>query len=159
MSRPFFNYSYQELEDLFVEKGESVEILMKLRDELIHRSTNKAKRLLERVRTKLKGCDGSSLSVLPAPETRMPAQDQLDADADRNQALNDNYDDVIEGATSTASRTLEREDEYIRIPDDLQLPPAFTKIRPPGTGGLPGPYEREKSRACHQLSHVIEAAR
>jgi hypothetical protein len=53
MPRPLFNYSYQQLEALFKKDGDTAEALTLLKDELIHRSTPKAKNLLEIIRKRL----------------------------------------------------------------------------------------------------------
>lgn len=144
MPRPLFNHSYLQLEALFNEKGESVETLTQLGDELSHRSTSKAKKLLEIVKEKLKSLGGSASPIQPASATSIPVKNRLDINVGANQVANNRHEDVMEVAASI--KAVECEAEVLRIPDDLQLPRTFTKMRPPGTRGLPDPYEREKSR-------------
>ena len=66
MPRPLFNYSYQQLETLFKKDGDTAETLTLLKDELVHRNTPKAKKLLETIQNRLKEANKSTPLVQPA---------------------------------------------------------------------------------------------
>lgn len=144
MPRPFFNYSYQQLEDLFKKDVKNVEVLTLLKEELMCRSSSKAKRLLETIEGKLKALIRSTPSTRPSAAPSAERQ---------TNSLNDPYrresevpSDKSEHSGPRPNCDVNIEAENLRIPDDLEFPKVFSKIRPPGTKGLPDAYERQNSQ-------------
>lgn len=151
MPRPLFNYSYQQLETLFKKDGDTAETLTLLKDELVHRSTPKAKKLLETIQNRLKEANKSTPLVQPAATSSQNVGHGTNLDVELSPPESQTQDDAEEeiGTVPAPHRDAETHLESLRIPDDLEIPRVFTKIRPPGTSGLPDPYERERS---HELS-------
>lgn len=132
--RPLFQYSFQQLEALFTQGGYSAEILTSLRSELIHRSTNRAKQLLEAVNKRLEEIAGAKSSTIETPPSTLKSEPVSDDPEAQDVSVTLPCNSVDTNAST------------FRIPDDLAIPKFFTKIRSPGTSGLPDPYERKRSQ-------------
>jgi len=152
MARPFFKYSAQQLEELFNSDGSNPETLKLLKEELDHRSTNKARRLLSKVEESFSKIntltDGiQSKSVIPSldalqnelfPSEGVDSQDGV-CEHDDSEERNPRHERAGEG---------QQANNYTS-PDDLSMPKVMTRMRPCGTSGLPAAYVR-------QLSHDVK---
>lgn len=145
MKRPFFQYSYQQLEVLFKQDGNSAETLTSLRDELLHRSTSKAKKLLEAVTIRLNGDTEANSATTDTP-SNTPATETASIGPDSSSTLETDQPEMRDNGAALPCKTVDTSAGTLRIPDDLAIPKTFTRIRPPGTSGLPDPYERKLSQ-------------
>ncbi|QOJ34679.1 MAG: AAA family ATPase [Nitrospira sp.] len=144
MPRPFFSYSYQQLEDLYKKETSNIEVLTLLKEELTFRSTAKAKRLFETVECKLRALIHPTPSTEPTFIPSVESQSSLSDDL--NRPGNEAHSDGSEQSWPIPEHEINTQAENLRIPDDLERPKVFSKIRPPGTQGLPDAYERKKSQ-------------
>ena len=135
MPRPLFNYSYQQLEALFKKDGNTAEALTLLKDELIHRSTPKAKNLLEIIRKRLnevgKPLPPTQPASTPPPNAEHELKRIVEFSPPESQAQGDAREK--DEPVLTPCQDIETYAENLKIPDDLDIPRVFTKIRPPGT--------------------------
>ncbi len=133
MARPYFNHSTEDLEKLFRAEQSCLETLLLLREELTNRKKPKAKVLLKLVEDTIGHLTRKDL--LPTPE--YPKVGDADQGSGHRHSGAGNSAGPSTGGSGSA--------DDLGIPDDLQIPPVFTKMRPPGTSGLPDPYERERA--------------
>jgi ssDNA-binding Zn-finger/Zn-ribbon topoisomerase 1 len=115
MGRPHFHKGIAHLRRLFASNENSFSILQELSEELAHRKTPDARSLMKDVLARLEGID----------------QHTEDPDID--------YDDEPSRSEELFGNKTE---SYGPIPDDQKRPDRLSRIRPPGTPGLPDAYVR-----------------
>ncbi|SFV29416.1 AAA domain-containing protein [Hyphomicrobium facile] len=129
MRRPLIQFGIAQLRKLYEERGHEHAILEQLREELTFRSTAGAKQLnaevLQRIQEMAAADDNVIIELPPGP-----SRDEPDDEQDGNLAP--------EGSPDTTNSHLH--------PDDQKRPASLTRIRPPGTSGLPEPWQRTLSQ-------------
>ena len=141
--RPYFSSKFQDLEAAFSASNYDQGVLKDLQDELQHRKTPKAKKLLSQIDAFLKKeLPPSSASIQPnkianessenqkIPVSPLSNQSEASPPSPSKVVSPSKYSKPIEGADDV-------EDPYV---SDTQRPSLFSLIRAPGTSGLPEPF-------------------
>ena len=145
MSRPFFKYSARQLEELFDTDSHSPATLKLLKEELGHRTTNKAKGLLVRVEEAMKVAGGQEVRKQSEPivTPAEPAQLQLVQIPDQSQDGVYEEDDGDSTVPESSRKKIGNRTDASVSPDDIKKPDILTSMRPTGTRGLPEAYVRQ----------------
>jgi len=121
MRRPYIQYSIAQLRELFAARGHESVVLEHLRVELSQRKTPSARQLNIEVLQRIQGLEAAT----DDPEVEEPENSPDDEPAGRSNGHS--YAGSSGGSTH---------------PDDQKRPATLTRIRPPGTSGLPDAWQR-----------------
>jgi hypothetical protein len=97
MARKFFRFSIQELETLFSEKADNIEVLMDLEEELDYRKTDRAARLRNHVVERLAGLRTSSRG--------QPSQNHKPLRSSRSQSFPRSHQDQLATDSQSSSQS------------------------------------------------------
>lgn len=123
MPRPHFHRRVADLQRVFASSRNDTSILQELLEELAHCRTSDARALLQKVSVRLEELEARE------PEEGTDAEIQSGDSTEHSGEL-------------FASET----ESYGPIPDDQKRPDRLSRIRPPGTAGLPNAYVRPLKR-------------
>lgn len=129
MSRPYLNCSIEDLEHRFAEHRGDMAVLQLLLEELPHRTTKRARRLMAQVAAALaehspEDDEPHEAEAPPPPEPPRATARRSHPQAEPRSLFGDAAQD------------------FEQPPDDRRRPDRLTRMRPPGVKGVPDPWVR-----------------
>ncbi len=138
MQRPYIAWSIEKLEGLLADASSAPEILSKVKSELKHRKTKRAKTLLRKIddlaQTKAELAEKHPIITYPWAKQVQSLELCTSPRQERFGFIESEVLENLSVAHFEDEQGLRASEE---TPDDRHLPPEFTGIRPLGTDGLP----------------------
>jgi hypothetical protein len=141
--RPYTSASIEDLEGLFFTQGEEVSVLSQLVEELSHRKTKRARRLLALAAEKLADLEPEAdESIEPMALDDELLSDEEDWQVPEHEDAGNAIRDATVNTPDLAGRPADGTAERDQPPDDRKRPERLSSVRPVGTPGLPSPWVR-----------------
>jgi hypothetical protein len=151
--RPYFSSKFQDLEAILISSMADRSVLMDLQFELKHRRTPKAKKLLAQIESLLEKKPHHSAEIelpnLLSNEKAFKAEPHIPfpfLPSDKEQEDTKHEESVVDEAASFQPLPDEDSSSLSKGEStsfsDSQRPSVFSLIRPPGTTGLPEPFNK-----------------